>query len=39
MLILQVANLAYAAKRAKRWYVAKFEDYPKERRALIPMLF
>ncbi|GAQ88246.1 3-oxo-5-alpha-steroid 4-dehydrogenase 3 [Klebsormidium nitens] len=34
-----VANLTYAAQLARRWYVTKFEDYPKERKAIVPLLF
>ncbi len=33
------ANLAPRARSHHRWYRATFEDYPKQRRALIPYLF
>lgn len=34
-----VANLAPRARAHHRWYIQYFEDYPKERRALIPGLW
>jgi len=33
-----VSNLALAAMETHQWYLKKFEDYPKHRRALIPFL-
>lgn len=34
-----VANLAPRARDHHRWYLEKFPDYPKERRALLPLLW
>lgn len=34
-----VANLAFAAAETQRWYHRKFEDYPKNRCALIPYVY
>lgn len=36
--IYTVANLGPRAFANHRWYQETFEDYPKERRALIPFL-
>ncbi|CAD7705418.1 unnamed protein product [Ostreobium quekettii] len=33
-----VSNLALAAMETHRWYLKKFEDYPKHRKALIPFI-
>ena len=33
-----VANLAPRAMANHRWYQEKFEEYPKERRALVPFV-
>jgi 3-oxo-5-alpha-steroid 4-dehydrogenase 1 len=37
--IWTVANLLPRARAHHRWYLEKFPDYPKERRALIPFTF
>ena len=34
-----IANLAPRAWSHHRWYLGKFADYPRERRALVPLLF
>ncbi|GAB4207543.1 MAG: DUF1295 domain-containing protein [Sandaracinaceae bacterium] len=34
-----IANLAPRARAHHRWYLEKFPDYPKERRALVPLLW
>ncbi|GAV75886.1 Steroid_dh domain-containing protein [Cephalotus follicularis] len=34
-----VANLAIAAAETQRWYINKFEDYPRERRAVLPLVY
>ena len=36
--IYTTANLAPRAWTNHKWYLSKFEDYPKERRALIPFI-
>ena len=38
-LLLTVANLAPRARSNHRWYVDTFDDYPPERRALIPGIY
>ena len=37
--VYTAANLAPRALTNHRWYLAKFDDYPKKRRALIPFIF
>lgn len=37
--IWTIANLAPRARANHRWYLEKFEDYPKKRKALVPFLF
>lgn len=37
--VFTVANLAPRARAHHRWYRDRFEDYPPERRALIPFVF
>ncbi|XP_051133846.1 polyprenol reductase 2-like [Andrographis paniculata] len=34
-----VANLTYAAAETHRWYLSKFDDYPKNRRAIFPFVY
>ncbi|EEF30870.1 polyprenol reductase 2 isoform X2 [Ricinus communis] len=34
-----VANLAFAAAETQRWYLQKFEDYPRNRRAILPFVY
>ncbi|GMJ01406.1 Polyprenol reductase 1 [Hibiscus trionum] len=34
-----VVNLVFAAAETHRWYIAKFEDYPTNRFAIIPFIF
>ncbi|CAM8986485.1 unnamed protein product [Rhodiola kirilowii] len=34
-----VANLCFAAGETKRWYLEKFEDYPRNRKAVIPFIY
>ncbi|KAJ7967241.1 polyprenol reductase 2-like [Quillaja saponaria] len=34
-----VANLVFAAAETHRWYIQKFEDYPRNRFAIIPFVF
>ena len=36
--IYSVANLAPRAFSNHRWYLEKFDDYPAERKALIPFV-
>ena len=36
---LQIANLSLGANLTHQWYHHKFEDYPKQRRALFPFLY
>ncbi|KAG6555040.1 hypothetical protein Mapa_003072 [Marchantia paleacea] len=38
MLALVVANLYLLAKPTHEWYLAKFDDYPNSRRAMIPYI-
>ncbi|KAL3683051.1 hypothetical protein R1sor_001073 [Riccia sorocarpa] len=38
LLGLVVANLYLVAKPTHEWYLAKFDDYPKSRRAMIPYI-
>jgi hypothetical protein len=33
------ANLAYAAQETLRWYRDKFEDFPRDVRAIVPLWF
>ena len=35
----QVANLLLAAMPTHKWYLAKFSNYPKHRKALIPFVY
>ncbi|KAJ4836246.1 hypothetical protein Tsubulata_028681 [Turnera subulata] len=39
LLLFVVANLSIAAVDTHRWYLEKFEDYPHNRRAIIPFIF
>ncbi|GLU19798.1 hypothetical protein SLE2022_360250 [Rubroshorea leprosula] len=39
LLAFVVANLAFAAAETQRWYLKKFEDYPHNRRILLPVLY
>ncbi|GLT86136.1 hypothetical protein SLE2022_042980 [Rubroshorea leprosula] len=34
-----VANLAFAAAETHRWYHSKFDNYPRNRRAIIPFVY
>ncbi|XP_050228356.1 polyprenol reductase 2-like [Mercurialis annua] len=34
-----VANLGFAAAETQRWYLRKFEDYPRTRRAILPFVY
>lgn len=34
-----VANLVFAAAETHRWYLRKFDNYPKNRRAIIPFVY
>ncbi|OVA12602.1 3-oxo-5-alpha-steroid 4-dehydrogenase [Macleaya cordata] len=34
-----VANLVFAAAETQRWYVQKFDKYPRTRRAILPFLY
>lgn len=36
---LQVLNLIIASRETHTWYCAKFEDYPRHRRALLPYVW
>ncbi|RVX16618.1 Polyprenol reductase 1 [Vitis vinifera] len=35
----RVANLGFAATETQRWYLHKFEDYPRKRRACLPYIY
>lgn len=35
----QVANLVFAAAETHRWYLRKFENYPRNRRAILPFIY
>ncbi len=37
--LFTIANLAPRARANHRWYLERFEDYPPERRALVPRLY
>jgi len=37
--ITTALNIGPRAVQHHQWYLTKFEDYPKERKALIPLLF
>lgn len=39
LLVFVVANLAFAAAETQRWYRKKFEDYPQNRRVLLPFIY
>lgn len=39
IMLFIVANLACTAKQTHMWYRAKFQNYPKKRKALIPYIF
>jgi 3-oxo-5-alpha-steroid 4-dehydrogenase 1 len=39
ILAVSIANLAPRALANHRWYLERFADYPRERRALIPWVF
>ncbi|CAM9003875.1 unnamed protein product [Rhodiola kirilowii] len=34
-----VANLSFVAGETHRWYLEKFEDYPRKRKAVIPFIY
>ncbi|TYJ47422.1 hypothetical protein E1A91_A02G188900v1 [Gossypium mustelinum] len=34
-----VANLVFAAAETHRWYLRKFENYPRNRRAILPFIY
>lgn len=36
---LQVVNLAFAAAETHRWYFRKFDNYPRNRFAIIPYVY
>mmetsp|Transcript_3096 Transcript_3096/g.6222 ORF Transcript_3096/g.6222 Transcript_3096/m.6222 type:complete len:170 (-) Transcript_3096:123-632(-) len=38
MLVFVAANLSFTAYHSHRWYLQKFEDYPKSRRIIVPFL-
>jgi 3-oxo-5-alpha-steroid 4-dehydrogenase 3 / polyprenol reductase len=37
--VVQVLNLVIAAAETQKWYHAKFEDYPRSRKALLPLIW
>ncbi|XP_040941095.1 polyprenol reductase 2 isoform X1 [Gossypium hirsutum] len=39
LLAFVVTNLGFAAAETQKWYIGKFEDYPKHRYAMIPFIF
>ncbi|XP_065853000.1 polyprenol reductase 2-like [Euphorbia lathyris] len=39
LFIFVVANLAFAAAETHRWYLQKFEDYPRNRHVIIPHVY
>ncbi|XVF59742.1 hypothetical protein PTKIN_Ptkin07bG0300400 [Pterospermum kingtungense] len=39
LLIFVVANLTFAAAETHRWYLRKFEDYPRNRWAVLPFVY
>ncbi|XP_062076930.1 polyprenol reductase 2-like [Humulus lupulus] len=39
LFIFVVANLVFAAAETHRWYLRKFENYPRSRLAIIPFLY
>lgn len=36
---LQMANLIFAAAETHQWYLQKFDNYPRTRRAIIPLVY
>ncbi|XP_077231378.1 3-oxo-5-alpha-steroid 4-dehydrogenase family protein [Tasmannia lanceolata] len=34
-----VSNLTFAAAETQRWYLRKFDDYPRSRRAILPFIY
>ncbi|CAL1361193.1 unnamed protein product [Linum trigynum] len=39
LLLFVVANLGFAAAETQRWYLHKFEAYPRSRRAFLPFVY
>ncbi|CAI0392903.1 unnamed protein product [Linum tenue] len=39
LLLFVVANLGFAAAETQRWYLHKFEAYPRNRRAFLPFVY
>ncbi|XP_074589275.1 polyprenal reductase 1-like [Curcuma longa] len=39
LFLFVISNLAFAAAETHRWYCEKFDDYPKDRRAIIPFIY
>lgn len=39
LFVFVVANLGFAATETQRWYLHKFEDYPRKRRACLPYIY
>ncbi|PON36972.1 3-oxo-5-alpha-steroid 4-dehydrogenase, C-terminal [Parasponia andersonii] len=39
LFVFVVANLAFAAAETHRWYLRKFENYPRNRLAIIPFVY
>ncbi|XVF67833.1 hypothetical protein PTKIN_Ptkin10aG0153200 [Pterospermum kingtungense] len=39
LFLFVVANLGFAAAETHKWYLGKFENYPRNRFAIIPLIF